>query len=42
MTPAEKSHPLKKRSSLNIKLYDFYLDILHFILIFYYKYLVVV
>ena len=51
MTPvAKKSHPLlqqknvtpKKSNSHNIKLYDFYLNMIHFILIFYNKYLVVV
>ena len=38
----KKCHPLKKSNSNNIKLYDFYLNMIHFILNFYKKYLVVV
>ena len=38
----KKCHPFKKSNSHNIKLYDFYLNIIHFILKFYNKYLVVV
>ena len=37
-----KNVTLKKSSSHNIKFYDFYLNMMHFILIFYFKYLVVV
>ena len=40
MTPVEKSHP-QNNISHNIKLYDFYLNMIHFILNFYNKYLVV-
>ena len=45
---SKKCHPLQKNvtpqknNSHNIKLYDFYLNMIHFILNFYNKYLVVV
>ena len=43
MSPvAVKMSPLKKSNSHNIKLYDFYLNMIHFILNFYNKYLVAV
>ena len=43
MSPvAKKCHPLKKSNSHKIKLYDFYLNMIHSILNFYNKYLVVV
>ena len=38
----KKMSPLKKSNSHNIKLYDFYLNMIHFILNLYNKYLVVV
>ena len=50
MTPVAKKNVTRckinvtpqKSNSHNIKLYDFYLNMIHFILIFYNKYLVVV
>ena len=38
----QKMSPHQKSNSFNIKFYDFYLNIIHFMLIFYNKYLVVV